>query len=318
MVSYEAPDGSLRAGVLVQDRIADLVDVLGADPTLAVSGAPSLSVRRFLELGDGARAAAEDASRAWDGPSVALSEVRLGPPVTDPEKILCLGLNYRDHALEAGMTIPSSPVVFAKYANSLAGPEDPIVLPSASHDVDYEAELAVVIGRRARHVEASDALAHVAGVMAFNDVSARDLQMSASQWTLGKAIDTFGPCGPALVSLDEIGDIQDLPVRARLNGEVMQDGTTADMIFGVSEVIALLSSVMTLVPGDILVTGTPAGVGMGRDPVVSLHPGDTIEVEIDGVGRLRNPVVAESEVSDPALALTTGHAQPSSSQGASR
>jgi acylpyruvate hydrolase len=218
------------------------------------------------------------------------SAIHLGPPIPDPEKIICLGLNYRNHAREAGLAAPSAPMFFAKFPNSLIGPTDLIVPPRTTKEVDYEGELAVVIGERGRNVDGSRALDHVAGVMAFNDVSARDLQMANNLWTGGKAIDTFGPCGPALVTLDEIEDIQALPVRTRVNGETVQDGNTSDMIFGVAETIAFLSQIMTLQPGDIIATGTPAGVGNSRQPKLFLRPGDIVEVEIDGVGTLRNPV----------------------------
>jgi 2-keto-4-pentenoate hydratase/2-oxohepta-3-ene-1,7-dioic acid hydratase in catechol pathway len=177
-------------------------------------------------------------------------------------------------------------------------------LPEASNNVDYEAELAVVIGTPARNVNAADAPAYIAGAMAFNDVSARDLQMSSSQWTLGKAIDTFGPCGPALVTMDEIADIGDLEVSARLNGQQVQCGRTSDMIFGIPEVIAVLSSVMTLAPGDLIITGTPAGVGMGRVPLLSLAAGDTIEVDIPSIGQLRNRVVLPS--AEPRAEIAAG------------
>jgi acylpyruvate hydrolase len=216
--------------------------------------------------------------------------VRIGPPVPDPQKIICLGLNYRDHAREAGLTDPSEPMFFAKWANSLIGPRDAIVPPRTTEQVDYEAELAVVIGERVRNVEADHALDHVAGVMAFNDVSARDLQLANNLWTGGKAIDTFAPCGPAVVTLEEIENVQALPVRARVNGNTVQDGNTADMIFGVAETIAFLSQIMTLEPGDIIATGTPAGVGNSRTPKLFLHTDDIVEVEIGGVGTLRNRV----------------------------
>lgn len=219
-------------------------------------------------------------------------ELRLGPPVPDPQKIICLGLNYRDHAEEAGLTPPNAPMFFAKFANSLVGPADSIVPPLSTDQVDYEAELAVVIGDRARSVAADRAIEHVAGVMAFNDVSARDLQLANNLWTGGKAIDTFGPCGPVLVSLEEIDDIQTLAIRTRVNGETVQDGTTASMIFSVAETVAFLSQIMTLEPGDIIATGTPAGVGNSRTPKLFLSAGDIVEVEIEGVGTLRNPVAA--------------------------
>jgi 2-keto-4-pentenoate hydratase/2-oxohepta-3-ene-1,7-dioic acid hydratase in catechol pathway len=179
---------------------------------------------------------------------------------------------------------------FAKFANSLVGPADRIVPPATTEQVDYEAELAVVIGTPGRNIAAADALGHVAGAMAFNDISARDLQLANNLWTGGKAIDTFAPCGPALVLRDDIGDLQALGVRTRVNGEVVQDGNTASMIFGVAETIAFLSEIMTLEPGDIIATGTPAGVGNSRTPKLFLHPGDVVEVEIEGIGTLRNPV----------------------------
>ena len=218
--------------------------------------------------------------------------VRLGPPIPDPLKIICLGLNYRDHAAESGVAAPSAPMFFAKWANSLVGAADAIVPPRTTQQVDYEGELAVVIGQRARRVDADHALEHVIGVMAFNDVSARDLQLANNLWTGGKAIDTFAPCGPALVTLDEIDDIQSLAIRTRVNGATVQDGNTAHMIFGVAEAVAFLSQIMTLEPGDIIATGTPAGVGQSRTPKLFLHEGDIVEVEIAGVGTLRNPVGA--------------------------
>jgi 2-keto-4-pentenoate hydratase/2-oxohepta-3-ene-1,7-dioic acid hydratase in catechol pathway len=219
------------------------------------------------------------------------SEIHLGPPVPDPEKIICLGLNYRDHAKEAHLATPAVPMLFAKFRNSLVGPADPIVLPIQSTQVDYEAELAVVIGATCKHVTPERALDFVAGVMAFNDVSARDLQMQTSQFTGGKALDTFGPSGPALVTLDEIPDIQALRLTTRVNGMTLQSGTTADMIFSVAEIVSYLSHLMTLVPGDLVATGTPAGVGFTRHPPIYLAPGDVVEVEVERVGTLRNPVV---------------------------
>ncbi len=276
LVTYEL-DGAVGCGVL------------GAAGVVPIQGA---SIRRNLERGaEHWRAVTQYAIEHADE-AIGLEDVRLRAPIQDPDKILCIGLNYRDHAEETGMTAPPAPVVFAKFRNSLAGPTDPIVLPEASEAVDYEAELAVVIGRRCRNVDAADALPFVAGAMAFNDVSARDLQMQTSQWTMGKAIDTFAPCGPALVFMDEIEDLQALGVETRLNGEMVQSGTTASMIFTVAEIIAFISSVMTLEPGGIIATGTPAGVGFSREPPLLVAPDDLIEVEIESVGRLANPVVA--------------------------
>jgi len=220
---------------------------------------------------------------------LALDSVVLLAPVPEPQKIICLGLNYRDHAAETGQDPPAAPLWFAKFANSLIGDGQEIVLPSAHPDyVDYEAELAVVIGRPAHQVSAELALSHVAGAMCFNDVSARDLQLQNPLWTSGKAIDGFAPCGPALVTLEEIGDLSDLGVRTRVNGELLQDGNTRELIFGVAEAIAWLSRTMTLLPGDIIATGTPAGVGVAKGRF--LKDGDLVEIEIDGLGVLHNPV----------------------------
>jgi 2-keto-4-pentenoate hydratase/2-oxohepta-3-ene-1,7-dioic acid hydratase in catechol pathway len=294
LISYHRGASLYAAVALDGERAASLPSVArhaGLDAAMLDTAA---TMRGFLGLGGDARRAVAAACAGYDGSTMRLAELHLGPPVPDPEKVLCLGVNYRDHAVESGMEIPTSPVVFAKFANSLIGPADPIVIPRASENVDYEAELAVVIGETVRNIESSDAHACLAGAMAFNDVSARDLQFSSSQWMLGKAIDTFGPCGPALVTLDELPDLQALAVRGRVNGETVQDGSTADMIFPVAEVIALLSQVMTLRPGDIVITGTPAGVGMARTPPVRLAPGDLFEVEIPGIGVLANPVIAEA------------------------
>jgi 2-keto-4-pentenoate hydratase/2-oxohepta-3-ene-1,7-dioic acid hydratase in catechol pathway len=222
-------------------------------------------------------------------------DVQLGPPVPDPDKIICLGLNYRDHAEEAGLSLPTVPLLFAKFRNSLVGPEDEIALPAISNEIDYEAELALVVGAPAKDVPAERALDHVAGVMAFNDLSARDLQHQTSQWMAGKALDGFGPCGPALVTLDEIGDPQALRLQTRVNGRTVQDGSTADMIFTIPETLAHVSRLMTLESGDIICTGTPAGVGFKRDPQLLLTDGDVVEVELEGVGVLRNRMLAPSE-----------------------
>jgi 2-keto-4-pentenoate hydratase/2-oxohepta-3-ene-1,7-dioic acid hydratase in catechol pathway len=265
-VSYLA-GGQAAAGVLLGDEIAP-------------AGA---SLRELLASGDGIEPSDE---------RIPLSEARLRPPVPDPQKIICLGLNYRDHAAESGQEPPANPLWFAKFANSLVADGDPVVLPAAHPDyVDYEAELAVVIGRTAHRVTAEQALDHVAGAMPFNDVSARDLQLQNPLWTSGKAVDTFAPCGPALVTIDEIDDLQALGLRTRINGDVVQEGNTAEMIFGVAETVAWLSRTMTLLPGDIVATGTPAGVGGPKG--LFLRDGDTVSVEVDGLGAVTNPVRAE-------------------------
>lgn len=289
LVTYEA-DGAWRAGVALGDVVVD-TQLAAREAGLAESDANWSSNRTVVAADAQARGALATAAAELAPTAPALGSLRLGPPIPDPEKILCMGLNYRDHAEEAGLPLPKVPLFFAKFRNSLIGPDDEIVLPpAASEQVDYEAELAIVIGRRCRDVAAEQALDYVAGAMAFNDVSARDRQLEASQWTTGKAIDTFAPCGPALVTLDELGDVQDLGIRARVNGETLQDANTGLMVFGVAEAIAFLTGVMTLEPGDIIATGTPAGVGMARDPQVWLRDGDLVEIEIDGIGTLRNPV----------------------------
>ena len=210
-----------------------------------------------------------------------------------PGKIVCVGLNYRDHAAEAGMELPKAPLLFAKWPNTLIGHGDPIVLPPESTQVDYEAELGVVIGTRARRVSERDALDHVEGYICLNDVSARDLQFADGQWTRGKSPDTFCPVGPRLVPREEIDDPQALAIRCLVNGEALQDSSTAQMIFSVAEVIAYASQVITLEPGDLIATGTPAGVGIFRDPKVLLQDGDEVSVQIDGLGTLTNPITKE-------------------------
>jgi acylpyruvate hydrolase len=273
-----------QAAVLLGDRLV---------PTSALGAASS--VRALLAESDpvslgelGSRAADADAGAK----PIHLADVDLCAPVPDPQKIICIGLNYRDHAEETGQDIPSAPMWFAKFANSLCGSGQPVVLPAAHPDyVDYEAELALVIGRRTRNVTDEHASSCIAGAMPFNDVSARDLQMQNPLWTSGKAIDTFAPCGPALVTLDEAGDLGNLGLRTRVNGETLQQGSTSNMIFGPAELVTWLSRTMTLVPGDIIATGTPAGVGAAQGRF--LRAGDTVEVEVDGLGALTNPVCGE-------------------------
>jgi acylpyruvate hydrolase len=280
LLTYDDGSGP-QAGIAIEQELVPV----------AALGAPVNSLRGLLHALD-ADGLAELAARAGDAEErVALADVRLLAPVPDPEKIVCLGLNYRDHAAEAGQEIPAAPMWFAKFANSLIGSGEPIVLPPAHADhVDYEAELAVVIGRAALRVSAERALEYVAGAMPFNDVTARDLQFQNPLWTSGKAIDTFAPCGPALVTLDQIDDLQSLTLRTRVNGETLQEGTTANQIFGVAEVVAWLSRTMTLLPGDIIATGTPAGVGASKGRF--LRDGDSVEVEVEGLGALVNPVRA--------------------------
>jgi acylpyruvate hydrolase len=281
LLSYQT-----AAGPAAAIQVGDMLVPAGA------LDAPASTVRGLLEAldGDGLR---ELAARAEDAEErIPLADATLCAPIADAHKIICLGLNYRDHAEETGQEIPGAPMWFAKFANSLTGSGQPIVLPAAHAEyVDYEAELALVIGRTARNVAAQDALSYLAGAMPFNDVSARDLQLQNPLWTSGKAIDTFAPCGPALVTLDEIDNLAALELRTRINGEVLQQGTTANLIFGPAELLAWLSRTITLFPGDIIATGTPAGVGAAHGRF--LRDGDTVEVEIDGLGTLVSPVRSE-------------------------
>jgi 2-keto-4-pentenoate hydratase/2-oxohepta-3-ene-1,7-dioic acid hydratase in catechol pathway len=208
-----------------------------------------------------------------------------------PQKIVCVGLNYRDHAEEQGVELPERPLLFAKWPNTLIADGDEIRIPQVTTQVDYEAELGVVIGRRASRVGVDDALDFVGGYVVANDVSARDLQFSDGQWVRGKSLDTFLPVSD-LVPASEVPDPQALPIRAILNGEMMQDSNTSNQIFGVAEVVSFVSQAITLEPGDLIITGTPAGVGAFRDPKVWLQPGDEITIEIEGLGSITNPVAA--------------------------
>jgi 2-keto-4-pentenoate hydratase/2-oxohepta-3-ene-1,7-dioic acid hydratase in catechol pathway len=216
----------------------------------------------------------------------------LHAPVCDPRKIVCVGLNYRDHAAESGVEPPCEPVLFSKFATTLIGYGAPILLPSVSNEVDYEAELVIVIGKAGRDIAQKDAFGHVAGYTIGHDVSARDWQLGkpGKQWLAGKTFDTFAPMGPALVTADEVEDPHDLQIQLRLNGKTMQDSNTSQFIFGVDVVVSYISQILTLEPGDLIFTGTPPGVGAARKPPVWLQPGDVVEVEIEGLGMLRNPV----------------------------
>jgi acylpyruvate hydrolase len=284
-----ARDGAVRLGAL-RNRAGHqtVVDLNQAEPGLPAD------MLGFLEAGDAARQLAESVVARAQA-DIDLADVVLKAPVPRPGKIICIGLNYRDHAEETGQAIPEYPTVFSKYSTAAIGPLEPIVLPRVSQKVDYEGELGVVIGRRGRYIPESRALEHVAGYLAFHDVSARDFQMRTSQWTIGKTFDTFAPMGPALVTADEIPDPHRLDIRVTVNGEVVQSSNTRNLIFSVPQLIAYLSQVMTLEPGDVIATGTPGGVGVARKPPRFLRPGDEVRIEIEQVGVLVNPVVAESE-----------------------
>lgn len=223
---------------------------------------------------------------AHDGTPVPLADVRLLAPVPSPGKIVCVGLNYRDHAAETGKPVPTEPVLFAKFANSVVAEGATVPIPPETSEVDWEAELGVVIGRRTSRVGVDEALEHVAGYTCMNDLSARDLQRSGGQWTRGKAIDGFLPMGPWLRTADEVPDPQALRITCTLDGEVVQDSTTGQMVFGVAELVSVISMTMTLEPGDCIATGTPPGVGMARKPPRYLREGDRLEVSIDGLGTL--------------------------------
>ena len=220
-------------------------------------------------------------------------EVRIASPIHRPSKIICLGKNYAEHAKEGGFENPEKPLLFCKTPNALSGPYDPIILPRSSGQVDWEVELAVIIGREGKRINKTDALDYVAGFTVMNDVSGRQAQFSDSQWFRGKSFDSFAPAGPFIVTPDEIDDVNNLRLTARVDGEIMQDGNTRDMIFDIRAIIENISEDITLIPGDIISTGTPAGVGIFRDPPVVLKPGNVVECSIDQIGAIINKVVEE-------------------------
>ncbi len=263
------------------------VDLQATDPALPTS------VRQLLAGGPEALRAAEQAARSPRAVRHEAGRVKLRAPLLDPPKVVCVGLNYRDHAAEGGVPVPKEPVLFSKYATSIIGPEEPIVLPPVSQEVDYEAELVVVIGKRGRPRGEAEAAGYVAGYTVGHDVSARDWQLKkdGKQWMVGKTFDTFAPIGPVIVTADEVRDPHALPIRLRLNGKTMQESNTKEMVFTAPALVAYLGQVFTLEPGDLIFTGTPPGVGFARKPPVYLKAGDVAEVEIEGLGVLRNPVV---------------------------
>src|SRR5437660_723941 len=282
-VTFRHGDAPPEAGVIVQDRIVPL----------AGAGFPDM----LAVLRGGAPARAKIENWIYNPPADAvasLDSVTLLAPIPRPPKLICVGLNYRDHALESKMEIPKVPTIFAKFATAVIGPGEPIVLPKNSTQPDYEAEFAFVIGTGGRHIPAEEWEQHVFGYTLLNDVSARDFQMATSQWMMGKTFDTFAPMGPHLVSADEIADPHALDIGLRINGQTLQQSNTRQLIFKIPELIAYLSSVMTLEPGDVVSTGTPAGVGYARNPPRFLQPGDDVVISVDQIGELRNPVIAEA------------------------
>jgi acylpyruvate hydrolase len=297
LVTY-VRSGAPRLGALVDGAVVDLALAHTAFRSKStVTPAPDFptDMLSFLQSDDATwQAAAETldwAQAATKAFRWSLDQVRLGPPIPNPSKIVCLGLNYHDHCREQNVEVPKRPILFAKFPTALIGPEESITWPAdASSQVDYEAELALVIRRTARNVPEDRAYEYVAGYTICNDVSARDAQFSDGQWVRAKSFDTFCPLGPSLTTPDEIGDPQQLGIRCRLNGQVMQDSNTSEMIFTIPTLLAFISATCTLLPGDVISTGTPHGVGVFREPKVFLKPGDVVEIEIDGLGCLRNPV----------------------------
>ncbi len=283
LVTYASDRGPRLAGV----RENGYVDLNGADPELPAD------TKAFLARGPAL------VSQAWEalqrGEAIQPDQVRLLAPVPDPQKIICVGLNYADHAKETGAKVGEEPVIFNKFPTTLAAHGDTIRLPKVGADVDFEAELVAVIGVGGKNIARNSALDHVAGYACGHDVSARDWQKDkpGGQWLLGKSFDGFAPLGPELVTADEVGDPHTLDIRLRVNGEIMQASNTEQLIFSVDVIVAYVSQVCTLLPGDLIFTGTPSGVGMGRKPPVYLQAGDVVEVEIDKLGLLRNPVGTE-------------------------
>jgi 2-keto-4-pentenoate hydratase/2-oxohepta-3-ene-1,7-dioic acid hydratase in catechol pathway len=282
LASFLIPGGPQLAGVVVDDLIFSLEPAGFRDVLSVIRGGSSA----LSQIASYLRAAPTRSA-------VELSKAVLLAPIPRPPKVICVGLNYRDHAEETRMAIPAVPTIFSKFPTAIIGPGAPIVLPRNSEKPDYEAEFAVVIGAGGRHIPAAAWRAHVFGYLCLNDVSARDYQLATTQWLMGKTFDTFAPCGPWITTADEIADPHALDISLEINGEVLQSSNTRNLIFDVPKLIEFLSGVFTLEPGDIISTGTPAGVGSARRPPRWLKPGDEVVVKVQGLGDLRNPVVAE-------------------------
>lgn len=282
LVTFLGPNATVQPGVIQNGHVVGL------------AGMGLTTMTSVLVAGDSARAQIASYVNANEPSSPMLETVKLLAPVARPPKIICIGLNYRDHAIESNMAIPEVPTVFCKFASSVIGPGDNVVLPKNSTKPDYEAEFAVVIGKPGRYIAPENWQEHVYGYLNLNDVSARDYQLATTQWVIGKTFDTFCPMGPYIVTKDEIADPHNLDIKMTINGEVLQHSNTKHLIFNIPTLIAHLSSVMTLEVGDIISTGTPAGVGLGRTPQRWLVPGDEMVVEVEGLGALRNKCVAEA------------------------
>jgi 2-keto-4-pentenoate hydratase/2-oxohepta-3-ene-1,7-dioic acid hydratase in catechol pathway len=277
-VTFSDASGIARAGVLADSSVVDISSRFRSVLSIIHGGAEAL---------DAANELASTASSR-----IPLDQVKLLAPLQEPPRIFCVGLNYRDHAVESKMEIPKVPTVFLKLASALIGPNAAIELPSISSQPDYEAEFACVIGKGGSHIAREDWQEHVFGYTILNDVSARDIQLATTQWTLGKSFNTFAPLGPAVVTKDEIADPHALDVKLAIDGEVLQHSNTRELIFKLPDLIAYISSITPLQAGDIISTGTPAGVGLGRSPQRWLRPGETVTIEVSGLGTLINPVVA--------------------------
>ena len=272
LVSFSISDGMVRPGILLEaageviDLSKDHADMLAV---IASGQKPELSDRKYP-----------------------LGAIRLHAPLANPPRIFCIGLNYRDHAIESKMELPKFPVVFFKLSPAIIGPGEAIVLPPITKEPDYEAEFAFVIGKGGYQIAKGDAMNHVFGYTIINDVSARDIQFSTTQWTLSKSLPTFCPMGPAIVTADEIVNPHGLNIQLSIDDEILQNSNTRELIFQIPELIAYISSITPLLPGDIISTGTPAGVGLGRTPKRWLHPGETVTVSVEGLGQLTNPVLS--------------------------
>lgn len=292
-VTFEA-DGGPRLGAVLADEIVDI--------PAAAPDAPG-SMKELIGSDDAVQSAVRERIARYNGPRLALSQCRLLPPILDAGKFICLGLNYADHAKEGGHKPPDYPSLFMRAGTSLIGPGQPMIVPSCSERLDYEAELVIVVGKRCRHVPEAAALDVIFGYTLFNDGSVRDYQRRTAQWTAGKNFDGTGSLGPWIVTADELPEgARGLGIRSRLNGQTMQSSNTDKMIFSVSRTIEILSEIMTLEPGDLIATGTPEGVGHARTPPVWMRPGDEVVVEIDQIGSLTNPVAAEVPAKDAAMA----------------